>query len=61
LPCGEGLFAFETADDVARALQQIEKDYEHHCRTARRIAEEYFNSDTVLRAMLKTCGVSVPG
>jgi len=61
LPCGEGLFAFQTTDSVVSAVQQIEKDYERHCRAARRIAEEYFDSGKVLRKMLTTCGVSVPG
>jgi hypothetical protein len=61
LPCGEGLFAFQTVDDVVSAVQQVGKDYERHCRAARRIAEEYFDSDKVLRTMLATCGVTPPG
>jgi len=60
LPCGEGLFAFQTADDVAKALEEIDRDYERHCRAARRIAEEYFDSDKVLGAMLAACGVPLP-
>ena len=60
LPCGEGLFAFQTADDVAGAVEEIGKDYERNCRTARQIAEEYFDSDKVLRAMLQACDLAVP-
>jgi hypothetical protein len=43
------------------AVQEIGKDYERHCRAARRIAEEYFDSDKVLRTMLAMCGVAPPG
>jgi hypothetical protein len=60
LPCGEGLFAFQTADDVVRAVEQISGNYESHCRSARRIAEEYFDSGKALRAMLKVCNLSMP-
>ena len=55
LPCGEGLFAFQTTDDVVAAMENIEGDYERNCLAARRIAEEYFDSDKVLRAMLQAC------
>ncbi|MGA2140332.1 MAG: hypothetical protein ABSH14_15855 [Verrucomicrobiia bacterium] len=60
LPCGEGLFAFQTADDVVRAMEEIGGDYGRHCRAARRIAEDYFDSHKVLTAMLTACGVPVP-
>lgn len=61
LPCGEGLFAFRTPADVVRAVEGISRNYERHCQAARRIAEEYFDSDKVLRAMLKACDLTVPG
>lgn len=61
LPCGEGLFAFRSEDDVAEALAAINRDYPLHCRAARRIAEEYFDSDKVLGALLRECGVSPAG
>lgn len=60
LPCGEGLFAFQTADDVVAAMEEIGRDYGRHCRAARRIAEEYFDSHKVLTAMLTACDVPVP-
>jgi hypothetical protein len=60
LPCGEGLFAFRTGDDVVAAMEEIGKDYERHCRAARRIAEEYFDAHKVLTAMLKACAVPLP-
>jgi glycosyltransferase involved in cell wall biosynthesis len=60
LPCGEGLFAFRTEDDVMGAVEEIGKNYERNCRAARRIAEEYFDSDKVLRAILQACNLTVP-
>jgi hypothetical protein len=60
LPCGEGLFAFQTMNDVVGAVKKIKKDYERNCRAARRLAEEYFDSDKVLWAMLQTCHLTVP-
>jgi hypothetical protein len=60
LPCGEGLFAFREIEDVVAAIESISGDYERHCRAARKIAEEYFASDKVLRAMLQVCGLVVP-
>jgi hypothetical protein len=60
LPCGEGLFAFHTTDDVVHAVEEIGKNYERNCRAARRIAEEYFDSDKMLRSMLQACDLPVP-
>lgn len=54
IPCGEGLFAFKTADDVAASIEIINRNYEFHCRAARRIAEEYFDSDRVVKELLAT-------
>ncbi len=59
LPCGEGLFAFRTEDDVVAAVVEINSDYAKHSRTARRIAEEYFDSDKVLEAVLRQCDLPV--
>jgi hypothetical protein len=53
LPCGAGLFAFETVDDAAAAVEVIAADYKLHCEAARHIAEEYFDSDKVLGAILR--------
>jgi hypothetical protein len=55
IPTGEGVFAFCTADDIASAVEAIAKDYRHHCKAARKIAEEYFDSDKVLGALLRQC------
>ena len=60
LPCGDGLFGFTTADHVVAAVEAIASDYPRHCRAARRIAEDHFESTKVLGAMLRECGVPVP-
>jgi glycosyltransferase involved in cell wall biosynthesis len=60
LPCGEGLFAFKDIEDAVAAIESVNGDYERHCRAARKIAEEYFDSDKVLRSMLQACGLAVP-
>jgi hypothetical protein len=58
LPVGEGLVAFRTLDEAAVGARRIKQDYDHHCRAARALAEEYFDSDKVLRRLLDEVGVS---
>ena len=57
LPTGDGLFAFETADDACAAIGAIVGDYERHSRAARAIAEEYFDASRVLPQLLARVGV----
>jgi hypothetical protein len=57
LPTGVGLFAFDDADDVCRAFDAIESDYDRHSRAAREIAREYFASDRVLAKLLADLGL----
>jgi hypothetical protein len=58
LPTGEGLLAFSTLDEAIAGIEEIESDYERHSRAAREIAEEYFDSDRVLGALLADLGVA---
>jgi hypothetical protein len=53
LPCGEGLFAYEKRDQAVSAITELNHNYEHHCRAARAVAEEYFNADRVLNDLLE--------
>ena len=53
LPAGEGLVAFGTLEEAAAGARSIADDYERHARAARTLAEEHFESDAVLRAMLE--------
>jgi hypothetical protein len=57
LPTGEGLFAFNTIDEILTALENINSDYDRHSRAARAIAEEYFRAETVLAAVLDKLGL----
>jgi glycosyltransferase involved in cell wall biosynthesis len=57
LPTGEGLFAFNTMEDIITAFEAIHADYDRHSRAARRIAEEYFRAETVLAKVLEDLGL----
>jgi len=57
LPTGKGLFAFTNMQEAVDAVNDVNKDYEYHCKEARKVAEKYFDSDKVLGKMLKQCGV----
>jgi hypothetical protein len=52
LPCGEGLFAFRTIDEAASAIEEIQRNYRHHCAAARRIAEEHLDANRLLARIL---------
>lgn len=56
-PLGEGLLTFATLEEAASAVETIRRDYARHCRAAREIAEEYFDSDKVLKRLLQQLGV----
>jgi len=52
LPNGEGMFRFSTLKEAADALATINAAYERHCRTAREIAEAYFDANQVLERIM---------
>ena len=54
---GEGLLTFRTPEEAMQGLSEINRNYAEHCRTARRVAERYFDSDVVLRKLLSWAGV----
>lgn len=57
LPTGEGLFAFNTTDEILAAFDAIQTDYPRHCRAARRLAQEFFRAETVLSKLLADLGL----
>jgi hypothetical protein len=57
VPCGQGLFRFNTHDDVLAAIDSINGDYRRHAQAARSIALEYFESDRVLKKLLAATGL----
>jgi hypothetical protein len=52
IPVGDGLFAFETTEEILAAIEELRADYARHARAARNIAEALFNSDLVLGRLL---------
>jgi hypothetical protein len=52
IECGEGLLPFRTDEDGAAAVEAVQGDYARHAAAARRIAEEYFDSDRVLGRLM---------
>ena len=51
-PTGEGFLAFSTLDEAQAGVEEIQRNYGRHCRAARAIAEDYFDSDKVLTRLL---------
>jgi hypothetical protein len=58
LPTGEGLLSFETAEQAAEGADAIASDYPRHARAARALAEQYFDSDVVLRRLVAETGAA---
>jgi hypothetical protein len=52
LATGDGLLSFATTDDAAGAIEAVRSDYAAHRRAARALAEDVFDSDVVLGALL---------
>jgi hypothetical protein len=52
------LIEFRSLDEARAGAQDIIGEYPAHCRAARRLAEEYFDSDIVLTRLLANLGVT---
>jgi hypothetical protein len=57
LPTGEGLLSFGTPEEAVAGVERIAADYEGHCRAARALAVERFDSDRVIGRMLEEVGL----
>ena len=53
LPCGAGVLAFASPEEVIDGVARIEADYERHRRAARDLAEAYFAAPRVLPPLLE--------
>jgi hypothetical protein len=53
IPVGEGVLTFQTAEEAAEGIRAVARDYKKHSAAARRIAEEYFDSDKVLSRLVE--------
>jgi CRISPR/Cas system CSM-associated protein Csm5 (group 7 of RAMP superfamily) len=56
LPTGRGLLSFTDLEEALAGVAEIEQNYSQHMRAARELAEEYFNAEKTLPAMLSACG-----
>ena len=52
LPTGEGLFSFNTMEEILSAFDAINRDYKKHSKAAQDIAEEYFKAEKVLSKLI---------
>jgi hypothetical protein len=57
-PVDEGLVAFRTPGEAVAGAGRIGRDYDKHCRAARALAEEYFDSDRVLGRFVEEAAVA---
>lgn len=59
LPAGAGVLAFRSPEEAVDAIERVSRDYKHHCRAARAIAQEHFDSRRVLAALLEAAAMPV--
>lgn len=57
IPTGEGLFSFNSMEDILSAFDAINSNYLRHSKSAKEIAETYFKAEKVLDTLLKELGV----
>jgi hypothetical protein len=50
---GEGLITFSTLEEAVEQTKNVRKEYSMHCRRAREIAKDFFDSSRVLTKLLK--------
>jgi hypothetical protein len=53
LPTGLGLLSFNSPEEAVGAIENLKADYPRHCRSARELAEEYFDASAVLTALIE--------
>ena len=56
LRVGAGLLSFHDLDEAAAGVLEIDRDYARHCRAARELVEDQFDSRRRLPEMLAACG-----
>jgi hypothetical protein len=52
LPFGDGILRFSTSEEAAAALAAVNAHYQRHCRSAREIAETYFDARQIAERIL---------
>jgi hypothetical protein len=61
LPTGTGIVTFSTLQEAIDGIRDVESRYDIHCRVAREIAEQYFDSSRVLANLLEESMASTAG
>jgi hypothetical protein len=57
LSSGKGLFGFTTMEDIVKAIDEIERDYEGNSRAAREVAAEFFDAEKVVGSLMQRAGL----
>jgi hypothetical protein len=57
LPCGRGLFAVDSVDQAADAIERIRSNYEAHSKAAHEIAREFLDAGKVLGHFLGSLNI----
>ncbi len=57
IPLGPGLQAFQTVDEAAQAIREIEADYRRASKHATAVAQEYFSAAKVLAQLVQVSGL----
>lgn len=57
IPTGEGLFAFNTIEEIVSAFEAIHSDYPRQSRAASAIAQEFFGAERVLKKVVADLGL----
>jgi len=57
-PTGVGLLGFTDLDGALAGVEAINSDYKRHAHAARRLAEDHFDSNTVLTRLLASLGIT---
>ena len=52
LPTGIGLFVFSSPEEAVAVFAEVNRAYEYHCKQARALIEEHFESGKVLNSLL---------
>jgi hypothetical protein len=55
VPTGRGVVSFRDIEEARSGVAEIDGNYDLHCRWARELAVDLFNSDRQLSAMLAAC------
>jgi hypothetical protein len=53
----KGLFSFQSLDQIAESVREINVDYPAHSRAAFEVAKEYFEAEKVLKELLEKAGI----